>query len=124
MRTRFALVLALEQRALAALVAPADARLGGVDIEQHAIAVDPIDLGAAQRVVDAAGVRVRLGENQPVAGHAVDRSDMLSVVPDDFHMLADLAEHLALALTALAPAAEVVLELRLMLAAVLVIIAV
>src|SRR5688500_5640483 len=120
----FALVLALEQRPLAALVAPADARLGGVDVEQHPVAVDAVDLGAAQRVVDAARVRVRLGEDQPVAGHPVDGPDMLAVVADDLHMLADLAEHLAFALAAFAPAAEVVLELRLMLAAILLIVAV
>ena len=49
---------------------------------------------------------------------------MLIVAPDHFHMLADLVEQPALILPALAPAAEVVLEARLVLAAILVIVAV
>ena len=54
----------------------------------------------------------------------VDGADMLVVLADDFHMLADLAEQAALLLPLLAPAAEVVFELRLMLAAIVVIVAV
>src|SRR5437016_3124025 len=49
---------------------------------------------------------------------------MLVVVADHFHVLADLAEQLPLLLPALAPAAEVAFELRLMLAAIIVIVAV
>src|SRR6185503_2161718 len=51
-------------------------------------------------------------------------ADVLVVVADDFHMLADLAEQTALVLAALPPASEVVLELRLPLGAVFVIVAV
>ena len=40
---RFALVLALEQRPLAAFIAPANARLGGVDIEDYPVAFDAVD---------------------------------------------------------------------------------
>ena len=49
---------------------------------------------------------------------------MLVVVADDFHMLADLAEQAALLLPPFAPAAEVALEARLVLAAIVVIVAV
>ena len=63
---------------------------------------------AADRMVDAAAFRIRLGQDDPVAGDLVDRADMLVVVADDFHMLADLAEQAALLRRAVAPAREVV----------------
>jgi hypothetical protein len=49
---------------------------------------------------------------------------MLVVVTDDFHLLANLAEQSALLLPPLAPAAEIALELRLMFAAIVIIIAI
>ena len=72
----------------------------------------------------AAAVRVGLGQDDAVAGDLVDGADMLLVVADDFHMLADLAEQAALLHAAFAPAAEVVFEARLVLAAIVVIVAV
>ena len=65
-----------------------------------------------------------LGQDDAVAGDPVDRADMLVVAADDFHMLADLAEHPALRLPPFAPAAEIVLEVRLLLAAIIVIVAI
>src|SRR5579884_2717125 len=68
--------------------------------------------------------RIGLGEDDPVAGDLVDGPDMFVVVADNFHVLADLAEHPALLLAALAPAGEVVLEPRLVLTPVVIIVAV
>ena len=75
-------------------------------------------------MVDSAAFRVRLGQDDAVAGGPVDGADMLVVAADDFHMLADLAEQAALLLPPFAPAAELALEPRLVLAAIVVIIAV
>src|SRR5574338_738374 len=119
-----ALALALEQRTAAAFVAPALLRLLGRAIEHHLVALDAVDIGAAQRMMNAAALRVRLGEDQPVAGGAVDGPDMLAVVADHFHMLADLAEDAALLLPALAPPAELAFEPSLVLAPIFVIVAV
>ena len=49
---------------------------------------------------------------------------MLVVAADDFHMLADAGQQLALRLALFAPAAEIALEVRLLLAAIIVIVAV
>jgi hypothetical protein len=49
---------------------------------------------------------------------------MLVVIADDFHMLADAAEHRALLHAPFAPAAEIAFEPRLVLAAIVVIVAV
>ena len=75
--THFALVLALEQRPVAMLIAPAMPRLFGGAAKDHAIAVDPVDVGAAQRMVRTAALGVRLGQDQPIACDAVDGPDML-----------------------------------------------
>src|SRR6185503_2676434 len=72
----------------------------------------------------SAAFRIRLGQDDPVPGDLVDGADMLAVASDHGHMLADLTEKPALVLPLLAPASEVVLELRLMLAAEVVIVAV
>src|SRR5947208_14729183 len=106
-RAHLALILALEQRAFAALVAPAVPCLLSPEVEHHAVAFHSVDIRAAQRMVDAAALRIRLGQNDPVAGDAIDGTDMLIVAADDFHLLADLVEQSALLLSALAPAAEV-----------------
>src|SRR5262249_61540195 len=91
-RAHLALVVPFEQGAVAALVAPPALRLAGRTIEDHAVALDAVDIRAAQRVVDAAALRVGLGQYDPVASGLVDRSNMIAVFPDDFHMLADLAQ--------------------------------
>ena len=75
-------------------------------------------------MVHSAGVGIGLGEEDAVAAHLVDRADMAAVGADHLHMLVDLAERLALALALRTPAAELLLELRLMLAAIFVIVAV
>src|SRR5690242_20192719 len=75
-------------------------------------------------MVHAAAFRIGLGEDDPVASGSVDRANMFIVTADDLHMLADLAEQPALLLAALAPAAEVVFELRLPFGAIGVIVAV
>src|SRR3954464_12683546 len=75
-------------------------------------------------MMDAAAVRIAFGEDQAVAGGAVDGADVLAVRAEHFHMLADLAEQAALLLALATPVGEVVLELRLMLAAEIVIVAV
>src|SRR5437868_2519708 len=123
-RAHFPLIVALEQGAAAILVAPAIAGLACRTVEDDAIALDAVDIGAAQRVVDTAALRIGPGEDDAVAGDLVDRADMLVVVADYIHMLADLAEQAALGLAALAPAAEVAFELRLTFATVIVIVAV
>ena len=64
------------------------------------------------------------GADDKVASGLVDLADMIIVLTDDFHMLADLAEQAALVLPLLAPAGEVVFETRLVLAAIVVIVAV
>ena len=75
-------------------------------------------------MMDAAGFRIRLGQDDPVADGAVDGADMLIVIADDLHMLADLPEQAALLLPALAPVAEIILEARLVLAPIVLIVAV
>ena len=97
-RSHLALVLALEECAAAALVAPAIAGLIGRAIEDHPIALDPVDVRAAQRVVDTAAFRIRLGQDDAIACNLVDGPDMLVVIADHFHMLADLAEQAPLLL--------------------------
>src|SRR5438874_3864630 len=123
-RTHLALILALEQRTAPALVAPALPCLVGRTVKDHAVALDPVDIGAAQRMIRVAAFRIGLGKDDPVTSDPVDGSDMLIVRTDDLHMLTDLAEQLPLQLPALAPAAEVAFELHLMLAAIIVIVAV
>ena len=96
-RAHLALVLALEQGAAAAFVAPALA--APASAEQSRITRSPstlVDVRAAQRMVDAAAFGVGLGQDEAVAGRAVDGADMLVVAADHFHMLADLAEQAAL----------------------------
>src|SRR4051794_37780303 len=83
-RADFALVLALEQSAVAALVAPTLARLLGRAVKDHPVVFDAVDVGAAQGVVRAAAFRVALGQDDPVAGDAVDGADMLVIIADDF----------------------------------------
>src|SRR6185437_6615070 len=73
-------------------------------------------------MMDAAAVRIGLGQNDPVARHLVDGPDVLVVAAGDFHMLADSSEQVALTQPALAPGAEVVFEVQLMLAPIFVII--
>src|SRR4051794_11262613 len=73
-------------------------------------------------MVSAAAFRIRFGQDDAVAGDLVDRSDMLVILADHFHMLADLAQQPAFLLAAFAPAAEIALELRLPLAAIIVIV--
>src|SRR5262249_43283063 len=119
-----ALVLAFEQGAAAAFVAPALARLVGRAIEHDPLAVDAIDVVAAERMVRAAAVGVGLGEDDPITGDAVDGADMLLVVTDHFHMLADLAEQAAFLHALFAPAAKLAFEPRLILAMIVVIVAV
>src|SRR5919112_1558091 len=102
-RAHLALVVTLEQRAAAAFVPPACARLIGRAVEDHAVAFDAVDVGAAQRVMCAAALRVGLGQDNPVARDLVDGADMLVVISDDFHMFADLAEQAPLLHPALAP---------------------
>src|SRR4051812_42928853 len=75
-------------------------------------------------MVNATAFRVRLGEDDPIPGDAVDRADVLVIAADDFHMLADLAEQAALLCPAFAPAGEIVLEPRLVFAAIVVVVAV
>src|SRR4051812_26596449 len=75
-------------------------------------------------MVDAAAVGVGPGEDDAVARGAVDGTDMLVVVADDFHMLANSAEHPALLAAACAPVREIVFEPRLVLAVVILVIAV
>src|SRR4051812_585090 len=123
-RSHLALILAFEQRTTATFVAPFVARLVRRAIEDHPVALDPVDVGAAQRMMSAPAFWIRLGQDDPVAGDLVDRPDMLVVAADDFHMFPDLAEKSALLLPPVAPAAEVVLEARLVLAAIVVIVAV
>src|SRR5438067_2335337 len=123
-RAHLALVLALEQRAAAAFVAPAIVGLIGRAVEDHAIALDAVDVRAAQRMMASAAFRIGPGEDQAVARDLVDGSDMAVVIADDLHMLAHLAEHAALVHPPLAPAAEVAFEARLVLAAIVVIVAV
>ena len=124
-RAHFALVVALEQARgcgfrRASGCAPSSA-------EQSRITRSPSTRSISEQLsewCDAAAVGVGLGQDDAVAGDLVDRADMLVVVADDFHMLADLAEQAALLLAAFAPAAEVAFETRLVLAAVVVIVAV
>src|SRR5438270_9087351 len=78
----FAAVLALEQRAAAAFVAPPLARLLGRAVEDHAVAFHPIDVRAAERILRSAAVRVRLGQDDPIAGDAGDRAGLLIVLAD------------------------------------------
>src|SRR6476646_4835512 len=78
-RAHLALVLAFEQSAASAFVAPAIARLVGRAVEDNLVALNPVDVRAAQRMVDAAAVRIGLGEDQPVARGLVDLADMLAV---------------------------------------------
>src|SRR5690348_5414579 len=75
-------------------------------------------------MMNAAAVRVRLGQDDPVAGDLVDGSDMLVVASDHLHVLMHLAQHAALVLPFLSPAAEIAFELRLVLAPIVVIVAV
>src|SRR5215217_7173002 len=91
-RAHLALVVALEQGAAAVFITPAVARLVGRAVEDHPIALDAVDVGAAERVMRAAAFRVGLGEDDAVAADLVDGADMLVVVADDFHMFADAAE--------------------------------
>src|SRR4249919_1837303 len=72
----------------------------------------------------AAVVAVGLGEDDPVATDMVDGADMLLVRSDDSHMLANLAEQLALALASGPPIAEIALEPALVLTAIIVIVAI
>src|SRR4029453_3881811 len=123
-RACFALVLALEQGALAALVAPALLGLLGGHVEDDPVTLDLLDRRAHQGMMRAAALGIALGQDQPVAGGGVDRADMLAVAADDFHMLADLAQHLTLALPPFAPAREVILEARPVLAGIVLIVAV
>src|SRR5687767_166955 len=123
MRALAALVLALEQGAAGILVAPAvHRRLGGA-VEGHLV-LDALDPAAGNAVVHPAGIGIGLGEDDPVAAHLVDLADRGAVGADHLHMLGHLAEHLALALALLPPAAELLLELGLMLAPIFVIVAV
>src|SRR3954451_23146701 len=117
------LVAALEQGAAPLLVPPLGRRLVGALVERDLL-VDALDPRAGHRMMRAARARVRFGEEDPVAAHLVDGADMASVGADHLHMLGDPAQRLALALPFLAPAAKLGLELRLMLAAIFVIIAV
>src|SRR5438128_5351114 len=75
-------------------------------------------------MMNAAALRIGFGEDDPIPGDAVDGPDMLVIVADDLHMLADLSQQTALLLPPLAPAAEVTLEPRLVLPAVFIIVAV
>ena len=75
-------------------------------------------------MVPAARVLIVLGQDDAVAADLVDGADMRAVRTDHFHMLGDAAHMLALGLALLPPAAELLLELRLMLAAIFVIVAV
>src|SRR3954467_754890 len=68
--------------------------------------------------------RIGLGEDDPVARDLVHGADMLIVIADHFHMLADAAEHAALLLPPLAPAAKVAFEPRPVLGTIVVIVAV
>ena len=97
LRAGLALVLALEQGAVAALVAPL-LRASSAVMSRTTLSPSTRSIGGAhQRMMDAAAVGIALGQDQAVAGDAVDGADMLAVAADDFHMLADLAEQLALA---------------------------
>src|SRR5688572_30648446 len=106
MRPGLAAVLALEQSPVAAFIAPCLLRLLGVAVEEYALILDPVDHRAGHRMMGAAGVLVRLGQDDAIAGDPVHRADMLLVAADDFHMLADLAEHLALGLALRPPIAK------------------
>src|SRR5438105_13956243 len=75
-------------------------------------------------MMGATAFRIGFGENDPVAGDTVDSADMLVVVADDFHMLADLTEQAPLLLAPLAPAAKIAFEARLMFAAIILIVAI
>ena len=72
----------------------------------------------------ATGILVVFGQDDPVTLHLVDRADMLAVGPNDFMMFFHLIEQRSLSLPLIAPATEVVLELRLIVLAILVIVAV
>src|SRR3954469_11838184 len=116
-------VVALEQGAAALLAAPLVRRFLGTLVERHLV-VDALDPRAGHRMVHPAGARIRFGEDDAVAAHLVDNADMAAVRSDHLHMLGDPAERLALVLPLRAPAAEIGLELRLVLAAIFVIVAV
>src|SRR4029077_20557751 len=75
-------------------------------------------------MMDPAAFGVGLGQDDAVAGDLVDGADMFVVAADNFHMFADGAEQAALLLPLFAPAAELAFEARLVLAAVVVIVAV
>src|SRR5690349_21840308 len=71
-----------------------------------------------------ANFAVAFGQHDAIATDAVDLADVLLVRSYDVHMFAHLAEHLALALTRVPPRRKVAVELRLILPAIIVIIAV
>src|SRR5687767_1504842 len=73
-------------------------------------------------MMDPARIPVVPGQDDPVAAHLVDLADMLAVRALDFHMLGYPAELLALALALRAEFAELLLELGLMLAPIILII--
>lgn len=74
--------------------------------------------------MNATGALAALRQDNAIALNLVDLSERLTVAADDVHMLAHLADQLPLGLTLSPPAGEVVVELRLMLAAIFVIVAV
>ena len=92
-------------------------------VEDHPVALDP---SISEQLSDMmpAVLAVALGQDDAVAADAVDRADMLLVGSDHGHMLADVAEQLALALAGRPPVREFTLEPALVLAAIFVIVAV
>ena len=71
-----------------------------------------------------ARIGIALRQQDAIAAHLVDSADMRPIRSDDVHVLLDLAELIALALTARTPCREFILELRPVLAAIFVVIAI
>ena len=103
----------------------AELRLGlvGLAVEHDLVVLDSLQHRAPDGVMMLVGA-VRFGQHDLVAAHLVDGANMGVVGADHVHMLLHLAEHLTLGHALPAPAREIILEARLILAAIIVIIAV
>ena len=112
-----------EERLVALLVAPVRLGILGRLADRHLV-VDRPDPARRNRMMAAAGIVIALGQEDAIAPDLVDGADMFAVRADHLHMLGHLQQQTPLRLAFVAPAAELVLEPRPVLAAIFVIVAV
>jgi hypothetical protein len=76
----------------------------------HPLFIDRFDPRRRHGMMNAASILVGFRKDDAVAAQAIDRSDMLTVAADDFHMVVHLLHRLALFGATTAPAAELAVE--------------